>query len=100
MQRLSVYMILAGAFVTIATDTASACRFRQQKHSCYQNASVLDNVAVPTLTADSARRSLIEMLGRKDAPNFDTRRREIVALENGKNLLVMDKDAEGILSGH
>src|SRR5437016_4834489 len=100
MHRLSVYMILAGALVTLATDTASACPFRQRRCFWYQGAPQLVNVAEPTLTADSARQALIAMLGRKDAPNFDTRPREIAALKNGKNLLVMAKDAEGILSGH
>lgn len=52
------------------------------------------------LTAESARRALVAMLERDDAPNFATRDREIAALRNGKHMLILEKHAEGILSGH
>lgn len=100
MKRLAASMILAGAFVAFAADAASACRSRPRKCVRCPSALILVQPAAPTLTADAARHALIEMLTTKDAPNFDTRKRELDALKNGKNLLVMAKDAEGILSGH
>jgi hypothetical protein len=99
MKRLSFFMIVAGALIALACGDSLACRFKQRRHSCHPCAPLLVEV-VPSLTADSARQALIEMLTRKDAPNFDTRQREVDALKNGKHLLVMAKDAEGILSGH
>ena len=100
MKRLSVLLILAGASVVIVTDAASAWRFRQRKCVCSPYVPIFLQPAAPNLTADAARHALIEMLTGKDAPNFDTRQREIDALKNGKNLLILAKDAEGILSGH
>jgi hypothetical protein len=52
------------------------------------------------LDTKSARKALIAMLERHDAPDFDTRSGEIRALKNGKNFVVMEKGAEGILSGY
>jgi hypothetical protein len=67
------------------------------------NQQKANNVEVRTdcpLTEESARQALVKMLEREDAPNFDTRAREVEALRNGENFLIMEKDAEGILSGH
>ncbi len=98
MQRFA-FVIFAGAISMLLCDTASACRFRNRSRCSRPCSPVLTVVIVPSLTAATARDALIEMLTGKEPPNFDTRSREIDALKQSKNIRILEKDAEGILSG-
>lgn len=42
------------------------------------------------LTVEEARQALIDLLVRDDAPNFDTRSREVTALRDGRNLTTVE----------
>ena len=100
MRRLSMSLMIAGLIFLLASDVASACRFRRRMCNRGRCTAVSANVPVLNLTAESARHALIEMLVGNGAPNFDTRQHEVAALKNGKNLLVVEKDADGILVGY
>jgi hypothetical protein len=56
-----------------------------------------NNPAPEKLTAESARDALVDMIA-KDGPIIEDRKREIDALKSGKTFLVMEKNAEGIVS--
>ena len=89
-KSLLITLLLAGTMATIH-ERALGSFFRYRTH-CLQ--------PYCPLTEHSARRALISMLERVDAPNFDTRAREIAALKNGKNLLILEKNADGISGGY
>ncbi len=99
MRRVMLIVIMLVSFLMLTGENASACLFRQRR-CCPQRSVPLHFESAPRpLTAESARQALIEMLGRDGAPNFDTRTRELAALKKGQNLLIMEKNAEGIQSG-
>ena len=52
------------------------------------------------LTEAAARKALIAMLERKDAPTFDTRETALAALKKGENLLIVKEGTEGTVSGY
>jgi hypothetical protein len=80
-------MCLMALVISLVAD-ASACPPEKAK----------DKPAPDKLTAESARDALVAMIT-KDGPIVDDRNREIDALKRGKTFLVMEKNAEGIVSG-
>jgi len=97
--RLMVITIFLVSVATLTCEKVSAC-FHRHPRCCRQGCipSAVESAPQP-LTADSARQALIGMLARGDGPRFDTRDRELTALKNGQPLLILEKRAEGIVSG-
>jgi hypothetical protein len=99
MRRALLGMTLLAIVASLTSDSASAC-FRRYRRVCVKPCLALCFVVPSPLTAESARQAIIKMLSSDGAPNFDTRITELTALRNGQHLLVLEKGAEGILSGH
>ena len=102
MYRPFAFSIAIALTITFATERASACRFHRWRCNCapYLPAITVVPALVPQkLTVEAARDALAEMVA-KEGPVVEDRDKEVKALKSGKSVVVMEKDAEGILVGY